>query len=48
MEYAYDFGQTLKTLRKEKHMAQTELGNRLGISKAAVSKYEQGVALLYK
>lgn len=44
MEYAYDFGQTLKSLRKEKHMTQTELGNRLGISKAAVSKYELGLA----
>ncbi len=44
MEYAYDFGQTLKTLRKEKNMTQTELGNKLGISKAAVSKYELGVA----
>ena len=44
MEYAYDFGQTLKTLRKENHMTQSELGNKLGISKAAVSKYELGVA----
>ena len=44
MEYAYDFGQTLKTLRKDRHMTQTELGNKLGISKAAVSKYEQGIA----
>lgn len=44
MEYAYDFGETLKTLRKDRHMTQTELGNRLGISKAAVSKYELGVA----
>lgn len=44
MEYAYDFGQTLKMLRKEKNMTQTELGNRLGISKAAVSKYELGIA----
>ena len=44
MEYAYDFGQTLKNLRKYKHMTQTELGNRLGISKAAISKYEQGIA----
>lgn len=44
MEYAYDFGQILKTLRKEKHMTQTKLGDRLGISKAAVSKYELGLA----
>ena len=44
MMYAYDFGQTLKMLRKNRHMTQTELGNRLGISKAAVSKYEQGVS----
>lgn len=44
MEYAYDFGQRLKTLRKGKKMTQTELGSRLGISKAAVSKYELGTA----
>lgn len=44
MEYAYDFGQTLRSLRKQKQMTQTQLGSRLGISKAAVCKYEQGVA----
>ncbi len=44
MEYAYDFGNTLKALRKKKNMTQTELGDKLGISKAAVSKYELGVA----
>ena len=26
MEYAYDFGQTLKSLRKQRNMTQTELG----------------------
>ncbi len=44
MEYAYDFGNTLKALRQKKNMTQTELGDKLGISKAAVSKYELGVA----
>lgn len=44
MKYAYDFGQTLKELRKKRNMTQTELGKRLGVTKAAVSKYEQGIA----
>lgn len=36
------FANILKTLRTDKHLSQQELATRLGISKSAVSMYEQG------
>ena len=35
-------GQKIKSLRKQQHMTQTELGDRLGVKKNAVSKWETG------
>lgn len=39
----YDFGDILKTLRKNNGLTQSELGRRVGLSKAVVSKYETGI-----
>lgn len=39
MEY---FGDKLKALRKAKKMTQLDLGNRVGVSKWAITSYEQG------
>lgn len=36
----HDFGKTLRKLRTENKMTQTELGKKLGVSEAAISKYE--------
>lgn len=38
-----DFGERLKQLRKSQGLTQTELGMRVGLSKAVVSKYENGI-----
>lgn len=38
-------GELIKNKRKEKGLTQTELGNRLGLKKAAISKYEKGQIL---
>ncbi len=35
-----NFGETLRTLRKEAGMTQTELANRLNVTKSVVSYYE--------
>ena len=35
-------GQKIKQLRKERKLTQEELGNLLGVKKAAVQKYESG------
>ena len=35
-----DFGTVLKQLRKSHNLTQKELGQRIGLSKAVVSKYE--------
>lgn len=37
------FGEQLKQLRKSKNMTQKELGSKIGLSKAVVSKYENGM-----
>ena len=37
-----NIGQKIKELRKARGWSQTELGQRLGIQKSAVSKYERG------
>ncbi len=38
-----DFGIILKQLRKSHNLTQEELGSRIGLSKAVVSKYENGM-----
>lgn len=38
-----DFGEMLKKLRKGSGLTQKELGGHLGLSKAVVSKYENGM-----
>ena len=38
-----DFGGTLKQLRKNRNLTQKELGLKIGLSKAVISKYETGM-----
>lgn len=38
-----NFGEKLRELRKQKHMTQQILGDRLGVTKAMISAYEQGM-----
>ena len=38
-----DFGSILKQLRKSHNLTQTELGSCIGLSKAVISKYENGM-----
>lgn len=38
-----DFGTILHQLRKAHGLTQNELGKRIGLSKAVVSKYENGI-----
>ena len=38
-----DFGENLKRLRKSRHLTQKELGSKIGLSKAVVSKYENSM-----
>ena len=40
---AYDFGSILKLLRKNHNLTQEELGTHIGLSKAVISKYENGI-----
>lgn len=42
MHYS-DFGETLKRLRKSRELSQKELGSKVGLSKAVISKYETGM-----
>ena len=37
------FGENLKNLRKGRGMTQSELGSKIGLSKAVISKYETGL-----
>ena len=37
-----NIGERITALRKEKNISQTELATRLGVSRQAVSKWEQG------
>ena len=37
------FGENLKKLRKGRSMTQSELGSKIGLSKAVISKYETGL-----
>ncbi len=38
-----EFGDNLKKLRKGRGMTQRELGSKIGLSKAVISKYETGL-----
>lgn len=38
-----EFGDNLKKLRKGRGMTQSELGSKIGLSKAVISKYETGL-----
>ena len=38
-----NFGEILKNLRKSCNLTQKELGAKIGLSKAVVSKYENGI-----
>lgn len=38
-----DFGTVLKQLRKSHNLTQQELGSHIGLSKAVISKYENGM-----
>ncbi|WP_231701338.1 helix-turn-helix domain-containing protein [Clostridium botulinum] len=37
------FLENLKLIRKERHISQEELGEIMGVSRQAVSKWEQGI-----
>lgn len=37
----YDFGMRLKELRKARHLSQTDVAKRLGVSRATISGYER-------
>lgn len=39
------FAENLKQIRKDKKLSQEELAELLGVSRQAVSKWEQGVSL---
>lgn len=41
--YYSEFGENLKKLRVGQNLTQKELGSRVGLSKAVVSKYENGL-----
>lgn len=43
MVYLCDFGTILKQLRQSHNLTQKELGLRIGLSKAVISKYENGM-----
>ncbi len=38
-----DFGIVLRELRKSRNLTQSELGSSVGLSKAVISKYENGL-----
>lgn len=40
----YPFGNRLLSIRKERRLSQSELGNLIGVSKKIISKWENGVA----
>lgn len=41
--YYSEFGENLKKLRTARDLTQQELGSKVGLSKAVVSKYENGL-----
>lgn len=38
-----EFGENLKALRKQRNLTQADLGLHIGLSKAVISKYENGL-----
>lgn len=38
-----DFGTVLRQLRQNRHLTQEALGSKIGLSKAVISKYENGL-----
>ena len=42
MNYS-EFGENLKNLRRSRNLTQKDLGAKIGLSKAVVSKYENGM-----
>ena len=38
-----EFGENLRLLRKQRNLTQSELGSNIGLSKAVISKYENGL-----
>lgn len=38
-----EFGENLKVLRKQRNLTQADLGLHIGLSKAVISKYENGL-----
>lgn len=40
----YDFGQTLKQIRKSKNITQQKLASKLDVSEAMISKYENNIS----
>lgn len=43
-----DVGQRIKKLRIENGMSQEELGNKIGVKRAAINKYENGTVVNLK
>lgn len=41
--YFSDFGENLRHLRKSHHLTQKDFGAKVGLTKAVVSKYENGM-----
>ncbi len=41
--FFWEFGENLKRLRKSRNMTQAEFGGHVGLSKAVISKYENGI-----
>ncbi len=41
----YDFGMTVKRLRKQKGWSQETFGRKIGVSKGAISTYERNVKI---
>lgn len=40
-----NIGETIKRLRKEKHITQTQLANCIGVQASAISKYEKNIVV---
>ena len=40
-----DFGNTIKTLRKQHNMTQAQLAQKIGLTKSVISAYETGLRM---